>query len=732
MLAVPVGLLASAILVVNNVRDLETDRRAGKRTLAVRLGRERVRTLYAGDARAGVPHGAAAVGARLALAVAAARRGWRSRSPCRSSARCARGPTGRRSTARWRGRGSSSSRSACCSRPACSRAERGCRSLEVVPVRLRLRAPLRTAWGELAERELLRVRLRWGDGDSGLGEAAPLEPYDGVPLGARSRRRWTPTRRCCATRRAGAEPGELLAACAAERPLPQALAAIDLALWDRAGRRTGRPVAHLLAAGAATAVPVNATIGAEDRAGAAAAGRGGRGGGLRLREGQGRASATTRAGSPRCARRPGRTWRSASTPTARGSSPEEALANLRALAPTGIEYAEEPVHGIDGARRGAGGLARAGGDGRDGGGAGAPRARARPTRSASRSPAAAGSPGCCATRRRRARRAARSTSPRRSTGRWGSRRGCTRRPRWRPRGRAAVRARDARDVRGARRRARAARRRDRGAGGSGPALSVASPGSSSPSMDEVDPARVRAARRARPAARGARRARRPATTWTRASRSRSAIRSAIARNFVVALPHDELDGHRQLAQPVPQRAASRPVPRPRSAAARPGAVLRRRSASACSAIPRGIPANSGCAAHSRAKASTPIASIRSASASSAAAALLALGRVGEPRARADEHEPPDPGADRERGVQRDPAAHRVARERERRVGERAQVGVAGGERGGAAPGELAVAGQVRRDGAVACPEHVAHRLPAPARLGEAVEQDQVRVHPRER
>src|SRR3712207_1978531 len=47
VLAVPVGLLAAAILVVNNVRDLETDRRAGKRTLAVRLGRHRTRTLYA-------------------------------------------------------------------------------------------------------------------------------------------------------------------------------------------------------------------------------------------------------------------------------------------------------------------------------------------------------------------------------------------------------------------------------------------------------------------------------------------------------------------------------------------------------------------------------------------------------------------------------------------------------------------------------------------------------------
>jgi 1,4-dihydroxy-2-naphthoate octaprenyltransferase len=47
VLAVPVGLLAASILMVNNIRDLETDRRAGKRTLAVRLGRRRARRLYA-------------------------------------------------------------------------------------------------------------------------------------------------------------------------------------------------------------------------------------------------------------------------------------------------------------------------------------------------------------------------------------------------------------------------------------------------------------------------------------------------------------------------------------------------------------------------------------------------------------------------------------------------------------------------------------------------------------
>ncbi len=45
-LSVPVGMVAAAILVVNNIRDIDTDRRAGKRTSAVRLGRARTRWLY--------------------------------------------------------------------------------------------------------------------------------------------------------------------------------------------------------------------------------------------------------------------------------------------------------------------------------------------------------------------------------------------------------------------------------------------------------------------------------------------------------------------------------------------------------------------------------------------------------------------------------------------------------------------------------------------------------------
>lgn len=45
--ALPVGALVTAILVVNNTRDADTDRQAGKRTLAVRLGTGATRAQYA-------------------------------------------------------------------------------------------------------------------------------------------------------------------------------------------------------------------------------------------------------------------------------------------------------------------------------------------------------------------------------------------------------------------------------------------------------------------------------------------------------------------------------------------------------------------------------------------------------------------------------------------------------------------------------------------------------------
>lgn len=217
-------------------------------------------------------------------------------------------------------------------------------SLAVEPVRLPLRAPLHTAWGVLRERELLRVRLAFSDTDWGEGEAAPLEPYDGVPL-ATVRAALDAYAAILADAGPDADHGTLVAACAAERPLPQALAAIDIALWDRAARRSRVRLANLLAPGAPAAVSVNATVGAEDRAGAAAAAARAVAAGYRcvkvkagVGDDAGRIAAVRAAVGPDVAVRidANGAW----------GSPAEALANLRALAPIGIELCEEPVHGV--------------------------------------------------------------------------------------------------------------------------------------------------------------------------------------------------------------------------------------------------------------------------------------------------------------------------------------------------------------------------------------------------
>ncbi len=46
MMGVIVGFLITAILVVNNLRDIQTDRKTGKRTLAVMIGKKRTRAVY--------------------------------------------------------------------------------------------------------------------------------------------------------------------------------------------------------------------------------------------------------------------------------------------------------------------------------------------------------------------------------------------------------------------------------------------------------------------------------------------------------------------------------------------------------------------------------------------------------------------------------------------------------------------------------------------------------------
>jgi L-alanine-DL-glutamate epimerase-like enolase superfamily enzyme len=119
--------------------------------------------------------------------------------------------------------------------------------------------PLRPTGGSPVLRPLIRVDLEASDGVVGHGEAAPLESYDGVSVD-RVMRALTTHTSVLATNEWPEK--DVRAACARADPLPQALAAIDLALWDLAGRRAGEPVAKLLGVRTAEPVMVNATIGA--------------------------------------------------------------------------------------------------------------------------------------------------------------------------------------------------------------------------------------------------------------------------------------------------------------------------------------------------------------------------------------------------------------------------------------------------------------------------------------
>lgn len=207
---------------------------------------------------------------------------------------------------------------------------------------LRLRAPLSTSYGDVGEREILELVVEGADGVPGRGEAAPLEPYDGVsPARARAA---LDAYRPILERGDSLRGGELLDACRAADALPQALAAVDMALWDRAGRRAGRPVAALLSEQVLDEVLVNATIGAADRAGAVASADAARQAGFRcvkLKVGSGddagRVAAVRAALGPQVQLRldANGVW-----------SIEEAVAAIESLAPAGLELVEEPVHGL--------------------------------------------------------------------------------------------------------------------------------------------------------------------------------------------------------------------------------------------------------------------------------------------------------------------------------------------------------------------------------------------------
>jgi L-alanine-DL-glutamate epimerase-like enolase superfamily enzyme len=239
--------------------------------------------------------------------------------------------------------------------------------LQVCAVTAAMRGPFAAGHGTVENRELLRVSLHDADGAAGHGEAAPLASYDGVTA-ADVRAALEACRPVLATvavadaggseepgvpagSRGQAGPGieSVLARCAEVTLLPQALAAIDLALWDLAGRRAGVPVWRLLGAAPDPApVPVNWTIAAADRAGAAAEAAAARAAGfgtIKLKVGigddGGRLAAVRAVAGPEMRIRI----------DANGAwSPEEARAALRMLAPAGIELCEEPVHGVDAIR----------------------------------------------------------------------------------------------------------------------------------------------------------------------------------------------------------------------------------------------------------------------------------------------------------------------------------------------------------------------------------------------
>lgn len=210
-------------------------------------------------------------------------------------------------------------------------------------VSARLGAPFASASGSIERRELLLLSLEDRDGHIGRGEAAPLPSYDGVEIDECL----AALEDCRGVLSDGddLEPAELLAKCRRLAVLPQAVAAIDLALWDLAGQRAGQPVWRLLGASDPPAVDVNYTIGAPDRAGAAAEASHAREAGYRtvkLKVGTG--DDPGRVAAVRAAAGPGIAIRL----DANGAwTVAEADAMLRTLAPAGIELCEEPVHGLE-------------------------------------------------------------------------------------------------------------------------------------------------------------------------------------------------------------------------------------------------------------------------------------------------------------------------------------------------------------------------------------------------
>jgi L-alanine-DL-glutamate epimerase-like enolase superfamily enzyme len=134
-------------------------------------------------------------------------------------------------------------------------------TLELVPYSLGFRDLYVTARGQLSERQLLLVRIADESGAEGLGEAAPLALRGGPGIEQIAQE----LRESCWPLLDGREiePGSiarLLATCRARGASLQALAALDIAMHDLAGKLAGEPVWKLLGASAVAPVRCNATL----------------------------------------------------------------------------------------------------------------------------------------------------------------------------------------------------------------------------------------------------------------------------------------------------------------------------------------------------------------------------------------------------------------------------------------------------------------------------------------
>jgi L-Ala-D/L-Glu epimerase / N-acetyl-D-glutamate racemase len=188
---------------------------------------------------------------------------------------------------------------------------------------LPFREPFVTANGVVSARELVLLRLEGSDGTVGYGEAAPFEPYDGVPL-----------ERAIAALSGGG----------GRRP-PQARAAEEIARLDLEARQEGRPLAEPRRA----ALPVNLTLpgGPPDEVAE------------RAREGvrAGYACFKVKVGLPEDVERVAAvreavgSWPALRVDANRAWSVDEAVARIRELERFDLEFVEQPCRSLEDLRQ---------------------------------------------------------------------------------------------------------------------------------------------------------------------------------------------------------------------------------------------------------------------------------------------------------------------------------------------------------------------------------------------